>query len=113
MGILQKALEQARISAPKKNRSKEWTRVRKEHLKEHSSCEACGQTTVLEVHHIIPFSDSPELELDPNNLITLCESAKGGIVCHLAIGHLGNYQSYNKNVIEDSKIWKEKIKNRP
>ena len=67
----------------------------------------------LEVHHIKPFHLHPELELDFNNLITLCESGANGIVCHRAIGHLGNYRSFNIDVKEDAKKIGEKIKTRP
>jgi hypothetical protein len=110
MGILQKVLENARVSAPKKTRSPKWAAVRKKHLKEHPECASCGQTTILEVHHISPFQFHPELELDPNNLLTLCESAKDGIVCHLHIGHRGNYQDENPNVVADAKRTYEYLK---
>jgi 5-methylcytosine-specific restriction protein A len=103
MGILQTVLTNARVAAPKKVRSSKWPAVRKAHLKAHPFCAACGQKTVLEVHHIVPFSDNPALELDPTNLITLCESAKGGIICHMYLGHRGNYQDENPNIVEDAK----------
>lgn len=82
-------------------------------MKANPTCAACGGIEVLEVHHIKPFNLHPELELDPLNLITLCESKKGGITCHLAWGHISNYKSFNKNVVEDAKNWKEKLENRP
>ena len=113
MSILAVIAENSRIKAPKKVRSSKWAKVRKEHITINNYCAACGQTTVLEVHHIVPFHNNPELELDPNNLITLCESAKGGVVCHIFFGHLGDYKSYNENVEEDVKIWKEKLETRP
>ena len=112
MGILQVVLDKARVSAPKKKRSGKWQTVRKHHLEAHPFCAACGQTTVLEVHHIVPFNDNPELELDPNNLITLCESAKDGIVCHLHLGHKGNYQEENPNIVEDAKRTFEFLNNK-
>ena len=94
-------------------RDRRWRGVRTKHLERNPLCALCGSDETLEVHHINPFHSHPELELDPNNLITLCESGKNGIVCHRAFGHLGNYQSVNKNVIQDVLIWKLKIQNRP
>lgn len=94
-------------------RSSHWTKVREEHLKIQSCCQVCGSVFNLAVHHIRPFHTHPELELDPKNLITLCE---GGhpyhLNCHFLFGHLLNWSSWNPHVIEDAKIWSEKIKNR-
>ena len=83
-------------------RSKEWNKVRKQHLINNPFCAACGETKKLEVHHIKPFHLYPELELDPDNLITLCETASNGIICHLCIGHRGNYKDCNPNVKQDA-----------
>ena len=94
-------------------RSNQWPKIRKEYLKEHSNCAVCGGTKKCEVHHKVPFHQNPELELDKNNLITLCESKKNGVTCHLFVGHLGNYKSFNENVEADAKIWYNKIKNKP
>lgn len=90
-------------------RSNKWPGVRKNHLKLNPQCAACGDTAKLEVHHIKPFHEHPELELEPSNLITLCESKSYGIICHLLIGHNGSYSRINPNVIEDSKHWYVKL----
>jgi hypothetical protein len=89
-------------------RSPEWSKVRSEHIKKQPYCQACGRKTNLEVHHIVPVHLDRTKELDPNNLITLC-----GKYCHLAIGHLMDTYSWNINVIEDAKIFLNKVKNRP
>lgn len=94
-------------------RSPDWASVRKEFLKNNPKCAVCGGTTKMEVHHMKPFHSFPTLELDINNLISLCEAGKNGIVCHLAFGHLGSYKSINKKVVKDSKDWKKKITERP
>ena len=73
------------IGDPK--RSSQWGSIRAKHLKDHSTCAACGGTDKLEVHHKVPFHVHPELELDLTNLITLCEADKNGICCHLGFGH--------------------------
>lgn len=89
-------------------RSSRWSSVRKEHIKENPQCAVCGKTTKVEVHHIEPVHISPDKELDPSNLITLCDSP-----CHLVFGHLMNYKSWNKDVVKDCQIYKQKIKNKP
>lgn len=94
-------------------RSSYWPKVRKEHLSKHPQCAVCGETHKLEVHHIQPFHLHPELELNPDNLITLCESDSNGVCCHLFVGHLGNYKSFNTSVKDDAKYWHNKLQQRP
>ena len=89
-------------------RSSKWTNVRKEHLKNNPNCAACGRDKKLEVHHIEPVHINPDKELDPSNLITLCDDP-----CHLIFGHLFNYKSWNKDVIEDCLVYLKKVKNKP
>ena len=92
-------------------RSSQWSRVRRDFLKSHPSCAVCGRSKELSVHHKQPFHLFPHRELDPVNLITLCESA--GMNCHITFGHLGNFKSYNETIEDDVPIWKLKIQNRP
>ena len=89
-------------------RSPSWSKIRREHLNKFPYCAACGRNKKLEVHHIKPFHTNPELELDPNNLVTLCDDP-----CHFVFGHLMNYKSWNNTVVEDCKLYYEKIRNRP
>lgn len=89
-------------------RSPKWQKVRKEHLEKYPACIACGRDKKLEVHHKIPVHIDPMLELDPANLVTLCADP-----CHLLFGHLMNFKSYNKMVIEDCSVYLDKVKNRP
>ncbi|MBV8666753.1 MAG: HNH endonuclease [Burkholderiaceae bacterium] len=94
-------------------RSNAWPAARKSHLAQHPTCAVCGGKANLEVHHIKPFHLHPDLELDPSNFVTLCEAKKGGVNCHLFVGHLGNFRSFNVNVIADSAAWLAKLFNRP
>ena len=89
----------------KKNnfRSPEWKRVREEFLDENPFCAACHSHKHLQVHHVRPFHIFPELELDPNNLITLCMDEDD---CHLMIGHGGNFSCFNPYVREDAEKYK-------
>lgn len=94
-------------------RSSHWSTVRKQYLAAHGMCAACGGSKKLEVHHKKPFHLDPALELDPSNFITLCEAGKGGINCHLAIGHLGDFKKYNPDVEADAASWKAKRASAP
>jgi len=93
-----------------KRRSKHWRRVRNEFKRKNPTCEGCGGTKTIEIHHVIPFSVDPTLELVESNLMTLCERGKYGITCHQLLGHRGNYRKVNKDVERDAKYWLEKIK---
>ena len=90
-------------------RSSKWPSVRKAHLKNHPTCAVCGGTVKLEVHHIKSYSSHPELELNLDNLITLCESKSHGVVCHVFVGHRGNYKKINPDVVKDAAYWNKKL----
>lgn len=112
--LIQSIKEQASGKVPKgSKRSDKWPAVRAAHLKQFPRCAVCQGTKKLEVHHMKPFHLHPELELDPKNLITLCENKADGVNCHLLFGHLGNFKSFNANVIPDSSSWRSKIATRP
>lgn len=90
-------------------RSSKWPAVRKKFLKDDSTCFVCKSRSNLEVHHKIPFHVNPTLELEPSNLITLCENKSFGVNCHLLFGHHGNYRKYNINVASDGLVWRNKL----
>lgn len=81
-------------------RSSRWPAVRKAHLAANPACAACGVREALEVHHCLPFHLHPELELDPANLLTLCESKSHN--CHLLFGHCLGWSRYNPTVRGDA-----------
>ena len=91
-------------------RSPMWAHVRAEFLKTHPTCAVCGGKENLQCHHKMPFHLDSSLELNPDNLITLCEGSGGH---HLWFGHLGNFKSYNKDVESDSTVFNQKIITRP
>ena len=72
-------------------RSTHWPTVEKHFLETHPTCAACGGKERLNVHHCVPFHLDSSLELDVNNLITLCMGEKE---CHLKIGHGGSFKQY-------------------
>lgn len=89
-------------------RSKEWKKVRNEHLKKYPICAVCGNSKNVVPHHIIPFHIDPSKELDLSNLITLCEGDTFN--CHLFFGHFRNWTKHNPSVVEDANLWNKKIK---
>lgn len=95
-------------------RSGKWPRVRKQHLEREPECAACGRKKNLEVHHIRPFHENPELELDDGvdgsgkdgNLITLCDTP-----CHIVHGHLMSWMRANPEVRADCERYRQKMRN--
>jgi 5-methylcytosine-specific restriction protein A len=84
-------------------RSSKWPAVRKAFLRKHPRCELTGATDNLDVHHVAPFHERPELELDESNMMTLRRDA------HLLFGHLGDWQSINPDVRFDVAAWHERF----
>jgi hypothetical protein len=93
-----------------RGRSPHWPAVEKAFRKVHPQCVCClvKSITHIQIHHRFPFHycvalGRPDLELDPRNLITLCEAAGStSPQHHLLIGHLDNFKSSNIDVAEDS-----------
>jgi len=92
-------------------RSSKWPKVRKAHLKENPTCANCGKKKRIgmQVHHIFPFHLYPDLELEPGNLLTLCNHP----CCHFAQGHLSYWKSFNESVVNDCKERLGKLMERP
>lgn len=89
-----------------KKRSSKWRSVRKKHVDEHPECFVCRKKRTIQVHHLIPFYLAPSLELDPENLVSLCRR------CHLVFGHLGDYSCVNPTCKADIWVWKARFENR-
>ena len=83
-----------------KPRSPHWPAVRAKFL-QGKACAVCGGTKDLEAHHIEPFHVNPKRELDPSNLLALCE-ADSARNCHLLVGHLGNFRGWNPGAKQDA-----------
>jgi len=81
-------------------RSSQWPKVRAEHLRRYPECAACGCDTDLEVHHIIPYHVDPSMELNFENLMTLCGDKASD--CHRRLGHGFNWTLWNDQVIRDA-----------
>ena len=79
-------------------RSSQWRSVRSRNLKSNPHCSACGTMRELEVHHIVPFHVDLSRELDPDNLLTLCDG------CHFYLGHLRDWTRWNPHVREDAAV---------
>lgn len=96
---IRKAKSQIREKQKEKTRSSKWGDLRDEFVASNAECAACGTKNHLQVHHVKPFHDFPELELDVNNLITLCMDVNE---CHINIGHGDSFRFSNPNVREDA-----------
>lgn len=94
------------------SRASQWPKIAAAHLKLNPKCACCGGTKNRQVHHIQPFSENPELELDPKNLITLCTDGPCNLNCHFVIGHLGNTKCSNPNVREDAEYLRQRFLSR-
>jgi hypothetical protein len=89
-------------------RSPAWRRLRATHLLQEPACAACGATEDLEVHHIEPVHLVPTRELDPDNLITLCD--RPGRSCHWLLGHCGvSWSAHNPHVRADAAVVQTRI----
>jgi hypothetical protein len=93
-------------------RSSHWPAVEKAFRKIHPQCVACLVKSIahVQIHHRFPFHycvalGRPDLELDPRNLITLCEH-EGGPEHHLLIGHLADWKSSNTDVANDALLFR-------
>lgn len=90
-------------------RASDWMQWRKQHI--HTTCDFCGTKRTLlkplQLHHCYPYHLDPSKEKDRNNVVTLCQP------CHIRVGHLMNFQSYNPDIKSDIEVWTKKIENRP
>ncbi len=80
-------------------RSSKWRKIRNFHLNSNPFCAICGSTDNLSVHHIKSFSENPELELAPDNLITLCENKN--LNCHFVFGHHMRWTNLNDDLLKN------------
>jgi 5-methylcytosine-specific restriction protein A len=88
-------------------RSTSWPSFRRKHLG--PECALCGSQKKLELHHIVPFHKDRSKELDPSNVITLCES-NTVFNCHRIFGHLNNFKGWNPEILSDVKLWSDRLK---
>ncbi len=91
-------------------RHAKWDKVRREHLENNRSCLVCDIKLGLDVHHIIPYWQRPDLELDLKNLVTLCGPPWNH---HFWWGHLGSWKSYNLRIERDAEWFKRRVESRP
>lgn len=68
--------------------------------KEHPACEACGERPV-EVHHVLPQAQRPDLASCYTNYISLCFRH------HRSVGHPINTHTWNVNVRETARTIRE------
>jgi 5-methylcytosine-specific restriction endonuclease McrA len=96
---------------PEPRRSSRWPAVARAHLAQFPRCAACGRDDDCVPHHRVPVHVDPSLELEPDNLVTLCEGKT--LNCHLYFGHLGDWRSWNPTVNRDAQRFRSRVKTRP
>ena len=99
-----------RYRKPLTARSSKWRSLSNEFLAG-KVCACCGRKEKLVAHHILPVHEFPEHELDEQNLIPLCEGRT--VNCHLAVGHLFDWRSFNADAVSDAKYINDKVRLRP
>jgi len=103
--VLTRAYHSVTRAVISRGRSPQWRSISSAYERENPKCAACGATTKLQVHHVMPFHLDPALELDVSNFVTLC--MEGDNDCHLRIGHGGNFRAYNPKLREHLAILAE------
>lgn len=90
------------VGANSHPRSGRWNKVRDDYFADHPHCafRGCKCDGPFAVHHIKPYHLYPELELDPNNLITVCAGGPHSPNHHLYVAHDGNYSTYNPDAVQ-------------
>lgn len=75
-----------------------WPTFERRLILAHPFCAACGcaEVDALEGHHVVPFHEQPDRELDPENVRILCGHRANA--CHRLIGHGGNWRLINREV---------------
>lgn len=71
-------------------RSSAWASFRNKNIK--GKCEICDSRFFLELHHVKPYHLFPELELDPNNVVTACRKH------HFEFCHFFDWKKFNKDI---------------
>lgn len=107
-GLFSRILGVVSLGSP---RSGMWRKVREEHLRNNPECAVCGRRKNLVPHHVVPVHVDPSLELEPHNLITLCEGPSFN--CHLFFGHLRDWSSFNPEVRKDAEAWRRRLESKP
>jgi hypothetical protein len=80
-------------------RHPQWYAVRAKHLVTSPACAICGVARFVEVHHKVPVHVDDSLELDPGNLVTLCDERASRH--HFEVGHGGDWRMWNQAIDAD------------
>lgn len=98
---------------PRLARSSKWPAFLKEFLEKNPCCVVCGRRDRARTgHHKYPvhLPGGNTTELVVSNVATVCQPPAP---CHLFVGHLGYWESWNTNFDHDAAFWHDRIKNRP
>lgn len=84
-------------------RSPKWEAKQKSTVRAHPYCAVCGTHEALEVHHGIPFSWDPTLELVDENLRVVCRPH------HFWVCHDGDWKKVNPHLDRDIKAERARL----
>ena len=85
----------------------EWESYERRYYRTHTKvCASCNQKIHIDLHHIQPRHISPALIFIESNLIPLCRA------CHFHIGHLLNWDYFNRHIISDTKLLNTQLQSR-
>ena len=100
------------ITTKRMFRSKGWKVLKDDFIASNDKCYICGSRSNLEVHHIKDVSNFPDLELDENNLMTLCDGSDRfeGLSCHRIFGHFGCWRRTNYQLREVAELMRVGMK---
>jgi len=91
---------------PARCRHKDWSRESKLFMKSFRFCVCCGNKTQV-VHHVFPVHAYPDLEMEKSHWRAVCHR------CHLLVGHLNLFASWNVKFDEDASLIRSRILTRP
>lgn len=66
-------------------RASGWPKVCRDYLSANQLCRGCGRKAET-VHHLDPVHEKPELELDPDNFVSV------DVPCHFVLCHAGDWR---------------------
>lgn len=84
-----------------------WPEAARAFVRRNPFCAVCRTKSDLQVHHELPFHLFPAREMDESLWHVLCRR------CHLFVGHLGDFRSYNPRVRADAAEWAARFADRP
>ena len=85
-----------------RGRSGKWPRFLRELLAAHPNCRGCGRKAETG-HHLVPFHERPDLELEPANVVPVC------VPCHFVVCHGSSWNLTIPTAAEDLDYHRKRV----